>query len=418
MKELEYSIINYLLINPERIPEASSEINKYCFTDKNARFCFIAMIGLFEKQKPIGQFEINNELKSNRMIPIAVGVFDEIENVFDTFDDNFHSHLETLFNASIKRRLEETLNRNLKHDSHSTDLTVLDNVINELSDLKMQSNRIEEQTIEVQMAEVEKEAQEMISGNYEPVVFGLPDLDKKFMFNFTDLVIVAGRPGMGKSAFVISALEWFNHKGYNPVMISLEMSANQILWRMLCSLMQVSMDDVRRGKITNEKLQLAKKEVLRKMKMSTIFDKEFHIKQIESIIQKKAMQGCRAVVIDYLGLIEGGEGLNQNNKVGDITRRLKQHAKKHNIAVILLSQLSRKVEERRNKRPMLADLRDSGSIEQDADSVLFLYREGYYNDDFDQNIAEVGIAKNRHGGTGVAEETFRSYSGTFKNKLS
>lgn len=418
MKELEYSLINYLLINPERISEASAEVNKDCFADINSRMCYTAMVSLYEKQKSIGQFEINNELKSNRMPLVSAEAFEEIDNIFNTFDDNFHSHLETLFNASIKKRLEETLSKNLKHDSHSTDLAVLDNVINDLNNLKLQSNKIVEQTIEMQMKDVEIEAHEMISGNYEPVVFGLPNLDQKYMFGFTDLVIVAGRPGMGKTAFVISALEWFNHKGYHPVMISLEMSANQILWRMLCNLMQVSMDDVRRGKITNEKLQSAKKEVLRKMKMSTIFDKEFHIKQIESIIQKKAMQGSKVVIIDYLGLIKGGEGQNANNQIGDLTRRLKEKAKKHNIAIILLSQLNRDVEKRGDKRPKLSDLRESGSIEQDADSVLFLFREGYYDDRVDENIAEIGIAKNRHGAVGVVNETFKSYAGIFKNKLS
>jgi len=417
MKDLEYSIINYLLINPEQIPVANDELTKDAFTEKDARLCFMAMIKLYEKSKDIDFFTINQYLKANRINNLSLSFETEIEQHIDTFESNFKTHLETLHKASIRRQTERIFNLNLKHDSHSEDEQMLDNIINQLNDLKSSSNKIQEETIEQQFNYLDQEIEKIYNGDIEPVVFGMYELDKFFTFSFTDLVILAGRPGMGKTAFVISALKWFNHKGYNPVMVSLEMSANQIYLRIISQRMQVSVQDIKAKKFIMDKYKEARDEVYRGLMYTSIFDKEFHIKQIESIIQKKSMQGCKVVLIDYLQLIEGGLGQNKNAEVGDITRRLKKYAKKYEVAIILLSQLSRGVETRRDKRPMLSDLRDSGSIEQDADSVLFLYREGYYNEEVDPNEAEIITAKNRHGATGFVNEKFIAFAGVFKNKL-
>lgn len=417
MKELEYSIVNYLLINPERIPQATEVINKEAFTDKDARLCYIAMVKLYEESKEVDFFTINQYLKSSRINTLSENFQTEIETHFDTFDNNFNTHLETLQRASIRRQTQQIFRLNLQHDSHSEDEQVLDNIINKLNDLKSSSNKVKEETIESQLRDLDEEIEKIHSGELEPVVFGMHNLDRFFTFAFTDLVILAGRPGMGKTAFVISALEWFNHKGYNPVMVSLEMSAGQIYLRMIAQMMQISVQDIKARKFDINKYRECRDKVHTKLKYTTVFDKEFHIKQIESIIQKKSMQGCKVVMIDYLQLIEGGNGLNENQQIGDITRRLKKYAKKHDVGIILLSQLSRKVEERKDKRPMLSDLRASGSIEQDADSVLFLYREGYYNDMVDQNDAEIITAKNRHGATGFVNEKFIAFAGVFKNKL-
>jgi replicative DNA helicase len=151
-------------------------------------------------------------------------------------------------------------------------------------------------------------------------------------------------------------------------------------------------------------------------------DNCFKLDEIEAVINKHYNLGSKLVVIDYLGLINPPKAQSREQEVSQTTRRLKMLAKKLNITIVLLSQLSRAVEQRSNKRPMLSDLRDSGGIEQDADSVLFLYRDEYYGifeNDYGSTIdkAEVIIAKNRHGAVGTANVTFIKDFTSFPNKL-
>ena len=233
---------------------------------------------------------------------------------------------------------------------------------------------------------------------------GFPSLDKYiFGLNKSDLILIAARPGMGKTSFAMNVAT--NVAKYYPqkrvCVFSLEMSKEQLVGRMLSSEARISSDQMRTGKISrNEWKSIGEAtDVLSQVEM--YIDDTANISVGEMKAKLRRMKNLGLVVIDYLQLMTTNrrDG-NRVNEISEITRNLKIMAKELNVPVITLSQLSRGPEQRTDKRPMLSDLRESGSIEQDADIVLFLYRNSYYDKTDDRpNSCECIIAKNRHGET-------------------
>ena len=239
---------------------------------------------------------------------------------------------------------------------------------------------------------------------------GLHDLDMKINgLNNSDLLLVAARPAMGKSAFALNLGVNVAKKYKKTVAIfNLEMSREQLVMRLLASESFIDMQKLATGKLSEEewgKLCMAS---------AALSQTDIRIDDNPSVTVADINAKCRRldnlglVVIDYLQLMQGsGYGKGGDNRVtvvGEISRSLKIMAKELNIPVICLSQLSRAVESRTDKRPILSDLRESGAIEQDADSVMFLYRDEYYNPDSeDKGLAECIVAKNRHGETGTVK---------------
>ena len=226
--------------------------------------------------------------------------------------------------------------------------------------------------------------------------------------NNSDLLIVAARPAMGKSAFALN-IATAVAKAKVPVLIfSLEMSKEQMVNRILCSEAQVDSMKVRTGKLdTNDWVKLGKAS-------GDLAETPIFIDDTPGLSAVELRAKCRKaklekniglVVIDYLQLMESKKsGESRQQEISEISRALKILAKEIDIPVIALSQLSRAAEQRPDHRPMLSDLRESGSIEQDADIVMFLYRDDYYNPETEKkNVAEVIIAKNRQGSTGTVE---------------
>ena len=239
---------------------------------------------------------------------------------------------------------------------------------------------------------------------------GLRDLDTKINgLNKSDLLLVAARPAMGKSAFALNIAVNVAKKYKKTVAVfNLEMSREQLAMRLLASESFIDMQKLATGKLSDEewgKLCMAS---------AALSQTDIRIDDNPSVTVADINAKCRRldnlglVVIDYLQLMQGsGYGKNSENRVtvvGEISRSLKIMAKELNIPVICLSQLSRAVESRTDKRPILSDLRESGAIEQDADSVMFLYRDEYYNENTeDKGIAECIVSKNRHGETGTVK---------------
>ena len=239
---------------------------------------------------------------------------------------------------------------------------------------------------------------------------GLRDLDTKINgLNNSDLLLVAARPAMGKSAFALNIAVNVAQKYKKTVAVfNLEMSREQLAMRLLASESFIEMQKLATGKLNEEewgKLCMAS---------AALSQTDIRIDDNPSVTVADINAKCRRldnlglVVIDYLQLMQGsGYGKNSENRVtvvGEISRSLKIMAKELNIPVICLSQLSRAVESRTDKRPILSDLRESGAIEQDADSVMFLYRDEYYNENTeDKGLAECIVAKNRHGETGTVK---------------
>ena len=241
---------------------------------------------------------------------------------------------------------------------------------------------------------------------------GFTDLDYKTSgFHKSDLIIIAARPAMGKSAFVINIATHAAANNNVPVVIfNLEMSKEQVANRILCSEAMVDGNKIRTGKIDdNEWIKLA--NASGRLAEAPIYIDDtpgISITEIRAKCRKlKLEKDIGLVIIDYLQLVQGSGKKSvgsREQEISEISRSLKILAKELNVPVIALSQLSRGAEKRDDKRPMLSDLRESGAIEQDADIVMFLYRDDYYNQDSEKkNIAEVILAKHRGGSTGTVE---------------
>lgn len=240
---------------------------------------------------------------------------------------------------------------------------------------------------------------------------GFADLDHVITgLSRSDLIIVAARPAMGKSVFALNLAANFarHNKDSEAVIFSLEMSKEQNVTRMLSSESFVELDYLVKGNISGDQwTKLAKgAESLSGMNIYLDDTAGITVPQMKAKLRRLKRPGL--VIIDYLQLMNSSRRIeNRVNEISEITRQLKLMAKELDIPVITLSQLSRAVESRTDKRPMLSDLRESGSIEQDADIVMFLYRDAYYNKDTpDPTIAECIVAKNRHGETGTVNLRF------------
>ena len=240
-------------------------------------------------------------------------------------------------------------------------------------------------------------------------------------FQRSDLVIVAGRPSMGKTAFCLNLAHNITTSYKLPVaFFSLEMSKEQIVQRLLAAEAGIESGYLRSGRISQSQWEPLSKAIGVLSEMPIYIDDTPNITLTEMRSQARRLQAeikteLGLIIIDYLQLMEG-TGDNRVQELSIITRSLKSLARELSVPVIALSQLSRGVESRTNKRPMLSDLRESGSIEQDADLVIMLYRDDYYNSDSpDRGIAEVIIAKHRNGPTGTTRLLFDSQYTRFKN---
>ena len=243
------------------------------------------------------------------------------------------------------------------------------------------------------------------------VATGFADLDNKTAgFHKSELILIAARPAMGKTAFALNIATNAAVENNTPVVVfSLEMSKEQCANRILCAQAMVDSGKVQRGDITDEewsKLAIASGELSESAGIFIDDTPGITVSEIRAKCRKlKLEKNIGLVIIDYLQLVQGsGKTSSREQEIAEISRSLKILAKEIEVPVIALSQLSRAVEARPDHRPMLSDLRESGSIEQDADIVMFLYRDDYYNEDSEKkNQAEVIIAKQRAGSTGTVD---------------
>jgi len=251
-------------------------------------------------------------------------------------------------------------------------------------------------------------------GGITGVASGYEDLDELTAgFQKSDLVILAGRPGMGKTAFALNMARNASIEAEVPIaFFSLEMSKNQVALRLFCAEAQLNSRDVRRGYIAKEDWAKVMVAANRLKDTKVFIDDTPALSVLEMKAKTRrlvAEHGIGMVIVDYMQLMRGRQTRdgNREQEIADISRSLKGLAKELNIPVIALSQLNRAVESREDKRPRLADLRESGAIEQDADLILFLYREKKYNEDTPVgNLAELIIGKHRNGPEGKVKLTF------------
>ena len=327
---------------------------------------------------------------------------------------NVDRYIKIVEEKSMLRNLIKTANEiiSMGYDQTEDVSDVMDVAEQKIFDVMQKKNSTGYTSIKDVLVESFTKLEELY--NQKQHVTGVPtgfiDLDKMTAgLHGSELILIAARPAMGKSAFALNIGAYAATRANIPVAIfSLEMSKDQVGNRILCSEALVDSNSVRTGELTDEDLaKLA--ETSGELSQAPIYIDDTAGMKIVDLRAKcrklKLEKNIGLVIVDYLQLIQGsGKASGREQEIAEISRSLKILAKEINVPVIALSQLSRAVEARPDHRPMLSDLRESGSIEQDADIVMFLYRDDYYNEDSEKkNIAEVIIAKQRAGSTGTVE---------------
>lgn len=273
----------------------------------------------------------------------------------------------------------------------------------------------------------ERQEKYLQRGPDDPGITGVPtlfsDLDKLVNgFNNSNLMILAARPAMGKTALALNIAENICFKSQIPVGIfSLEMSAEQLVHRIICSQAEVESDKILTGSLNGREYQRIVASVNEMQKHTMIIDDQPGLKITDLRARARRMKESHHIgflVVDYLQLLSGSGSKsmeNRQNEISEISRMLKNLARELNIPILCLAQLSRKVEERAGHRPMMSDLRESGSIEQDSDIVMFLLRREYYDANDKPGMGELIVAKNRHGAIGTVPLTYRKELAQFAN---
>ena len=411
----EQAVLGSMLVDKDAVIAAIEMLKPDDFYREDNKEIYAAMLELYNLGKPIDMITLKEQLILRTTLE-KVGGISYIATLIDTVPttSNIENYVKIVEEKSVLRNLIKTANDIIKlgyEGSEEVD-TVIEQTEKKIFDLVQNRNSrgyasIKEVLIST-FDELEKKFQNKskISG----IESGFIDLDAKTSgLNPSDLIIIAARPAMGKSAFVLNIANYVAQHMKTPVMIfNLEMSKEQVVNRILCSEGEVDSMKFRNADLDSEDwLKLG--EASGRLSEAPIYvddtpglsSAELRAKCRKAKIEK----GIGLIIIDYLQLMESKvKSSSRQQEVSEISRSLKILAKELNVPVIALSQLSRATESRTDHRPMLSDLRESGSIEQDADIVMFLHREDYYEKETEkQNIAEIIIAKNRSGSTGTVE---------------
>ncbi|WP_287787374.1 replicative DNA helicase [Megamonas sp.] len=411
--EAEEAVLGSILINQETIYGVSELLDIEDFYRKSHRTIFKVMLDLNTTKKAIDIITLTDYLTHISKLE-EVGDIAFITSLANKVPStaNLKHYINIVKEKSMLRNIVHIAEymENMGYDSESIDTpeTVLDKAEQLLSKLTKKLvttkvNNIKEQTLN---AYVDIENIINYKGELLGLETGLQDLDSFLQgLKNSDFMILAARPSMGKTAFALNIASYLSIKKDTPVaFFSLEMSSNQLIHRIFSSYGLIPLFNLKSGNLDDAHTQKLIK-VSNKLSQSKLIinDEISNLMSLRSIARKlKRENDIKLIIIDYLQLLEGTRRENRNLEISEISRSLKILAKELDIPIIALSQLSRSVESRQVKKPMLSDLRESGSLEQDADIVMFLYREDYYNPETEnKNITDVIIAKNRNGPTGT-----------------
>ncbi len=405
-----------MLTDKDAISSALEVLKAEDFYREDNKLIFEAIVNLYNRAQPVDIITLKTELQSMKQLE-AVGGLEYIAQLPDKVPTtaNVEQYIKIVEEKSALRALIKTANDliNLGYDQTQEVEDILDTAEKRIFDVIQNRNQKGYSAIKDILVDSFTELEQLY--NQKQHITGIPtgfaDLDYITAgLHPSDLVIVAARPAMGKSAFALNIATNAAVRANKGVAIfSLEMSKEQMTNRILCSEAMVDSNKVRTGKIEDDDwTKLA--EASGALSTSQIFIDDtpgISVMEIRAKCRKlKLEKNIGLVVIDYIQLVQGSSKKNSSREqeISEISRSLKILAKEIGVPVIALSQLSRSVEQRPDHRPMLSDLRESGAIEQDADIVMFLYRDDYYNEDSEKkNIAEVILAKHRAGSTGTVE---------------
>ncbi|MCS7298349.1 MAG: replicative DNA helicase [Spirochaetia bacterium] len=429
--EAEKACLGALIVDNDKILKVIDILREEHFYLEKHRDIFRAIMELYDEKNPVDIITLQNKLKE----------MGKLENVSISYLSSLLDSIPTTANVEYYARIiyEKYILRSIiRASSEIIEIAMRDNVdINEAIEIterkllesidirgKYDYFKLRDLVIEtlkgIQMLAKEKTVYTGVPSGYKAID------DMTSGFQRGDLVVFAGRPAMGKTAFALNLCLNMAKPPYakKVLFFSLEMSKEQLVQRLLSTESRINLMSLRTGNIKDYEWESILEASIRLSSLDVIIDDtpSASITDIKSKARKifAKEKGIDVIIIDYLQIIEVPKGLSvirsRNEEIGFISRSLKALAKELNVPVIVLSQLSRSVEKRIDKRPILSDLRESGSIEQDADLVAFLYREEYYKPDTDKkNIVEIIISKQRNGPVGTIELMFIKEIGKFEN---
>ncbi|MCL4439780.1 MAG: replicative DNA helicase [Firmicutes bacterium] len=416
--DAEQSVLGAMLIDKEAVVKAIETLRPQDFYRDANGHIFEAIVNLFDRGEPVDLITLSEELRQ-------VGLLDQVGGV--SYVAGLANSVPTSANVEHYARIVEEKSLLRKLISVSTRIAQLgyeaeeeieslidraEQMIFELAQRKTHSSFVPLKTVLMETFE-RIEFLHQNKGGITGVPSGFADMDRITSgFQASDLIIVAARPSMGKTAFCLNIAQNACVRKKLPVAVfSLEMSREQLVTRMLCGEAMVDQQKVRTGQLSDEDWQKLTQAAGPLSQAPLYIDDSPGISVVEmraKCRRLKSEHGLALIVIDYLQLMQGGRKTeNRQQEISEISRTLKSLARELQVPVIALSQLSRAVEQRQDKKPMMSDLRESGSLEQDADLVMFIYRDEYYNPDTDRRSrADIIIAKQRNGPVGTVELGF------------
>ncbi len=420
--DAERAVIGAMLVSEAAVSVVGEMVVAEDFYSETHRVLYGCMMRLYSRGEPIDQLTLTNELRS-------VGEFDRIggrQYVFRLVESvptaaNASRYAEIVRGKALLRAVIDAGDRIQQQafaepEDVSTALDGAEQLIYSVSNRQMKEHLSP-------VSDLAPSALEMIQRLYEQegevtgVETGFEDLDRLTTgFHKSDLVVLAARPAMGKTAMALNAI-WHasGDKGLPVAIFSLEMSKEQLVQRLISQTTRIRTQDLRSGNVKAEDWPKLVRGVAEVAKAPiwiddsagiTLMEMRAKVRRLASRLHAQGGVPLSLVVVDYLQLMvgQGNPSENRQQEISEISRGLKVLARDLDVPVLAIAQLSRAVESRHDKRPMLSDLRDSGAIEQDADMVMFLYRDEYYNPDSDdKGIAEVIVGKHRNGPTGKVQ---------------
>lgn len=414
--EAEQAVLGSMLTDREAVIAATENLLPDDFYREDNRAIYSSALNLYTKGEPIDIITIKAELIEESKFE-QIGGLEYLATLPDKVPTtaNVDMYIQIVKEKAILRNLIKTSNELIELGYSQTEEVdaIIEQAEKKIFNLIKSRSQKGYTPIKDVLLESFQQIEELYNkkGNITGISTGFKDLDYRISgLNNSELILIAARPAMGKSALAINiATNVAVHSNVPVVIFNLEMSKEQVGNRILCSEAMVDSNKVRTGKMDEDDfVKLA--QAIGPLSEAPIYIDDtpgVTIMDIRSKCRKlKVEKNIGLIVIDYLQLIQGTgrKGANREQEISEISRSLKILAKELDIPVIALSQLSRAVEKRNEYKPMLSDLRESGAIEQDADIVIFIYREDYYKQDTEKkNIAEIIVAKNRSGSTGSVD---------------
>ena len=429
--EAEQAVIGAMLMDKEAILTSSEIVSGDDFYQSAYGVIFEAIVEIYNEGKPVDLITLQSRLKE-KDVPAEISSLEFVRDLVAAVPTsaNVKYYAEIVAEKAMLRRLIK-LNEEIENMCYlgkEPMEAVLETTEKKVFELVQKRNTGDFVPIkQVVLNALDKiEAASKNAGSVTGIPTGFLDLDYKTAgLQPSDLILIAARPSMGKTAFVLNIAQHVAFKANKSVAIfSLEMSKEQLVNRLFALEAQVDAQSLRTGNLKDsdwEKL-IESAGIIGKSKLMIDDTPGISISELRSKCRKMKLEhGLDLIIIDYLQLMTGrvgGRSESRQQEISEISRALKGVARELNVPVIALSQLSRAVEQRPDHRPMMSDLRESGAIEQDADVVMFIYRDDYYNKDTElKNVAEIIIAKQRNGAIGTINLTWLPQYTKFANYL-